>query len=164
MTWPGLRVVRRLEQAAGKPMGTARRGMWATQDRPARQHILFLDDDESLVLLARRMLERLGYGFSGFTRAADALQAFREDPSRFDFAITDFNMPGASGVDVAAELLRLRADLPVALLTGLVTEELRQEAHGVGIRHVLRKPNTVAAMAEVIHGLAGESGVAPGSS
>src|SRR4030095_2448816 len=39
------------------------------------QHILYLDDEEALVLLARRLLERLGYKVSGYSSAAEALAA-----------------------------------------------------------------------------------------
>jgi CheY-like chemotaxis protein len=116
--------------------------------------VLYLDDEEPLVFLARRMLERLGYRISGFTRALDALEAFRQAPAQFDLAVTDMNMPGASGVEFAAELLRLRPDMPVVLCSGHVTDELRELARKAGIREVLYKPSTMQEFSEAIHRLA----------
>jgi len=121
------------------------------------QHILYLDDEEPLVYLATRMLERLGYRVSGFTSAAEAMKAFRENPDQYDLVIADLNMPGASGLQVAAELLKLRPDLPVALCSGHVTEEQRDRARKLGIREVLYKPNTMAELSETIDRLAAET-------
>jgi PAS domain S-box-containing protein len=125
--------------------------------RGAGQHILYLDDEEPLVFLAVRMLERLGYEVTGFTRAADAMRAVRDRPGQFDLFITDLNMPGASGLQVAAEVLKVRPDLPVVLCSGHVTEELREQARNAGIREVLNKPNTMQELSETIHRVASQA-------
>ncbi|MBC8096830.1 MAG: response regulator [Akkermansiaceae bacterium] len=124
------------------------------------QHILYLDDEESLVFLAERILEPLGYRVSGFTRAAEAQKRFNENPDEFDLVITDLNMPGASGLKVAADLLKVRPDVPVMLCSGHVTEDLRQRALRIGIREVLYKPNTMEEFSEAVHRLA--SKIPPG--
>ncbi|MGD9765623.1 MAG: PAS domain S-box protein [Candidatus Binatia bacterium] len=115
------------------------------------QRILYLDDEEPLVLLATRLLGRLGYKVTGFTLAADALAAFEADPAAFDVLVTDLNMPAISGLEVAARILRLRPGFPVALASGYVTDELRAKAHALGIREVIYKPNTVGDLAEAIN-------------
>jgi PAS domain S-box-containing protein len=114
------------------------------------QHILYLDDDESLVFLVMRMLNRLGYRSSGFQDARLALDAVRTDPGSFDLAVTDFNMPGLSGLDVALELARIRPDLPVVITSGYVTDALREEATRAGVRRLVDKPNTVDELCRVI--------------
>ena len=119
----------------------------------AGQHILFLDDEESLVLLARRTLERLGYRVTGFTRAADALNAFTENPGGFDLVITDLNLPGTSGLKVAATILAVRPAVPVVLCSGFVTDEIRERAIKTGIRDLLHKPVGVQELSETIHHL-----------
>ena len=92
------------------------------------RHVLFVDDDESIVFLMTRLLERQGYRVSGFIDAREALAAARANPGQFDLAVTDFNMPGMSGLDVARELRAIRPDLPVALASGYITDELRAQA------------------------------------
>jgi signal transduction histidine kinase/CheY-like chemotaxis protein len=121
------------------------------------QHILYLDDEEALVLLSTRLFERLGYRVSGYTKAPDALTAFRAAPDSFDIAVTDYNMPGASGLDVARDLLAVRADLPVVLASGYITDELQAHAQKIGVRHLLYKPNTVEELCEVVHRLVADS-------
>jgi len=122
--------------------------------RGAGQHILYLDDEGPLVFLATRMLQRLGYRVSGYTRAENALQDYRDSPAQFDLAITDLNMPTLSGIEVATELLRLRPELPVVLCSGHVTEELVQRARSAGICEVLYKPGTIEEFAASIHRIA----------
>jgi CheY-like chemotaxis protein len=122
--------------------------------RGSGQHILYLDDEDALVFLAKRMLERLGYRVTGFTNVPDALQAFRTEPDQFDLVITDLNMPGSSGLRFAAEIRKLRPHMPIALCSGHVSDELKQQATQVGINKVLYKPNTMEELSAVIHELA----------
>lgn len=118
------------------------------------RHVLYLDDEEALVFLASRLLGRRGYRVSGFTRAEEALAAMREDPRQFDLVVTDFNMPGMSGLDVALEISRLRPDLPVVLASGYITDDLRARALEAGVRHLVYKPNTVEELCDVVSRLA----------
>ncbi|MCX7142946.1 MAG: PAS domain S-box protein [Proteobacteria bacterium] len=120
------------------------------------KHVLFVDDDESIVFLMTRLLERQGYRVSGFTDAREALAAARANPEQFDLAVTDFNMPGMSGLDVARELREIRPGLPVAVASGYITDELRAQAPAVGVRELVYKPNTVDELCEVVSRLARE--------
>jgi CheY-like chemotaxis protein len=122
---------------------------------PGGHNVLYLDDEESLVFLVTRMLERLGYRVSGYTRAEEALAAVRADPGQFDLVVTDLNMPGMSGLDVARELARLRPDLPVVLASGYITEELRAQAPQAGVRQLIYKPSTVEELCAAVQRLAG---------
>lgn len=112
------------------------------------ERILYLDDEESLVLLAGRMLERMGYRVSGFTDSAQALAAFEAAPGDFDLILTDLSMPGASGMDVAKAILSIRPDIPILLATGYVRPEDVECARAIGIREVIWKPHTVGEMGE----------------
>ena len=122
--------------------------------RGESQRILYLDDDEAVLLAATRMLEHLGYHVTGFSRAADAVKAFRDNPGQFDLAITDLNVPGTTGLKVAIELLKVRADLPVVLVSGSIDEGLQRAAREAGIRGILGKPFTMAEFSGAIHRLA----------
>jgi CheY-like chemotaxis protein len=119
------------------------------------RHVLYVDDDESVVFLMTRLLERRGYRVSGYTDAQAALAAARADPDQFDLAVTDYNMPGISGLEVARELKRIRPDLPIALASGYITDELRQTAPAVGVSELIYKPNTAEELCEAVARLVG---------
>jgi PAS domain S-box-containing protein len=121
------------------------------------QRVLYIDDDDAMVFLVTRMLQRRGYRVSGFTDALQGLKALREDPAAFDLALTDHNMPAMSGVDVAREIRDIRPDLPVALASGYITDGLRAEAAEAGVRDIIFKPNVVEDFCDVVHNLAQSS-------
>jgi signal transduction histidine kinase len=105
------------------------------------EHVIYLDDDETVMLVMVRILERGGYRCSGYLDAEAALAAIRDAPAGVDAFITDFNMPGRSGLEVAREVASLRPDLPMAISTGLITEELRDSARALGVHAVIEKEN-----------------------
>ena len=119
------------------------------------QRLLYLDDEEPLVRMTQRLLGRLGYRVKGFTRADEAVEALRREPSAFDVVLTDYNMPGLTGLQVARLVASIRADLPVILTSGYVSDDLRERAALVGIKHVIYKPNTIEEMCAAIDKLVG---------
>src|SRR5690606_22660223 len=79
------------------------------------QSVLYVDDEESLVYLITRVLQRLGYRVAGFTDANEALAAFRSDPTAFEAVVTDLSMPSMSGIEFAEHVLSLRPEVPVVM-------------------------------------------------
>jgi PAS domain S-box-containing protein len=115
------------------------------------ERVLFLDDEEPIVLLAGRMLNRLGYRVEAHTRAADALEDFRRRPAEFDLVLTDLSMPGASGLDFARNVLALRPDVPVILTTGYIDPDDLDLARRIGVCEVILKPTTIEEMGRSFH-------------
>lgn len=113
-------------------------------------HILYVDDEPSLVDLMQRLLTRRGYRVTGFTEPDEALAAVLEGDVVFDVVLTDHSMPGMSGIELARELRRQRPELPVAILSGHVSETLRDEATAAGVREVLFKENLVEQLCDRI--------------
>ena len=107
------------------------------------RRILYVDDEEALVYLATRKLEHLGYKVSGFTDAESALQEFRLRPDEFDLVVTDVSMPRMSGLELARELIALRANIPIIATSGYLRPEDEAKAEEVGIREFLLKPVTI---------------------
>jgi PAS domain S-box-containing protein len=114
------------------------------------EHVLYLDDDEALAYLVKRLLERRGYRVSDFTDQDAALAALRANPASFDLVLTDYNMPGMSGLDVAREVRNIRSDLPVALTSGFIDKELQQQAAGAGVRELIFKADAVEVLCDAV--------------
>ncbi len=107
------------------------------------QHILYIDDDEALVFLVKRLLERRGFRVSGYSDQQQALDALRADPTAVDLVVTDYNMPGMSGLDVAREVKTIRPNLPLAVASGFIDATLLAQAGEVGVLEVISKANAV---------------------
>lgn len=127
------------------------------------QSVLYVDDEESLVYLITRVLQRLGYRVAGFTDAHAALAAFRSDPAAYEAVVTDLSMPNMSGIEFASQVLSLRPEVPVVVTSGYVRAKDRESVMSAGVRDLLLKPNTVEELGHVLHRLLGEGklGAAP---
>ncbi|MBP6483377.1 MAG: response regulator, partial [Rhodoferax sp.] len=88
-----------------------------------------------------------------FTDPHAAQAALQADPQKFDILVTDYNMPGYSGIDLLRQAKRIRADLPVALASGYVTPELEQSAIQEGANALIYKPNDVNEFCETVQRL-----------
>ena len=102
-------------------------------------HVLFVDDDAALVRLGTLRWTRLGYQVTGCESAEEALERFRGHPVDFDVVVTDLSMPGMSGMELARQLLVLRPELPIFLISGQFRPEDAAEAQRVGIRCTIAK-------------------------
>jgi CheY-like chemotaxis protein len=123
------------------------------QARGEGQRIIYVDDEEPLVYLLTRILEKLGYVVSGFVDGKSALAAFSAEPHGFDALVTDLSMPGLSGHDLAREVLKIRPTLPVVMTSGYVRAADRDIAREIGVKEVVLKPDTAQALGEVLHRL-----------
>ncbi|HJV68781.1 hybrid sensor histidine kinase/response regulator [Ideonella sp.] len=106
------------------------------------ERVVYIDDDETMMLVAARLLQGAGYEVSAYTDARAAIDAVRAAPESVDLVVTDFNMPDCSGLDVAGELAFVRPDLPVIISSGYLTEDLRTRAAALGVRGLLEKENS----------------------
>lgn len=120
---------------------------------PARgngERILFVDDEQALAFLGRKMLERVGYRVTPQTSAQEALRLFSAQPNDYDLVITDLTMPNMTGIDLAGELLKIRPDLPIILTTGFGGSITGAKAQALGLRELIMKPTTAHSLAEAV--------------
>jgi len=88
------------------------------QTRPLT--ILLVDDEELVRAGTAEMLDELEHTIIEAGSGAAALQQIA-DEVQFGLVITDYLMPGMTGAELAAEIGRLRPNLPILLATGYAT-------------------------------------------
>ena len=110
---------------------------------------LVVDDFATMRRIVRNLLKELG--FVNIDEAEDGVAALQKlRASRFDFVVTDWNMPNMTGI----ELLRaIRADaalkhLPVLMVTAEARKENIIEAAQAGASGYVVKPFTAATLDE----------------
>ncbi|RJQ84129.1 MAG: PAS domain S-box protein [Desulfobacteraceae bacterium] len=116
-------------------------------------HILLVDDEPAVGNMTMVVLQRLNYRVTLLSSSIEALAYFNEDPAHFDLVITDMNMPHLPGHKLAAELIRIRPNIPVVLCT----ESNEQVGDAVSLDNVfkafLKKPVEKKKLAEIVHEL-----------
>jgi PAS domain S-box-containing protein len=104
------------------------------------ERVLLVDDERLLTDIGKQMLERFGYRVTTRTSSVEALELFKVQPDQFDLVITDMTMPNMSGLELAAEIIGLRPEMPIILCTGFSEKITSAGAEAVGIRAFLLKP------------------------
>lgn len=121
----------------------------ATLDKNMK--ILIVDDFSTMRRIIKNLLRDLG--FTNTQEADDGSSALPLlKASDFDFLITDWNMPGMTGIDL---LKAVRADeklqsLPVLMVTAEAKREQIIEAAQAGVNGYVVKPFTAQALKEKI--------------
>jgi len=115
------------------------------------ERILFVDDEESMVFLMERWLERLGYKVTGCRVPQKALEMFRSRPHDFDIVLSDLSMPEMSGVELAREILQIRPGMPILITSGYVATADNEEVRSLGLPDLLLKPNSAEELGQIIH-------------
>jgi PAS domain S-box-containing protein len=114
------------------------------------QHVLYVDDDETVMILMDALLQRAGYRVTCHSDPQEAVSAVRARPEAFDLIITDFNMPTLTGLGLAADVARIRADLPVVIHSGHISDSVRSEAARLGVRGVVHKGGSFDELGAVV--------------
>ena len=83
-----------------------------------RETVLVVDDDFALQTLLAQMLEACGFTVLAAGSGAAALRIWGESKVSVDLLLTDINMPGMSGLQLASTLRDERPDLKVIFMTG----------------------------------------------
>jgi PAS domain S-box-containing protein len=115
------------------------------------EHILVVDDEESVRMIMRSTLESFGFRVSTSSDGAEAIALFRNPKAIFDMAIVDMQMPGLDGGKTIVALRHLRPELPIVGASGLATSENREHAAANGVRHFLDKPFSVETLLRTVH-------------
>ena len=115
-----------------------------------REHILLVDDEEPIIRFSQQMLEALGYRVTSRTSSLEALSLFHAEPDSFDMVILDVTMPFMTGVELAREMMGVRADLPIILMTGFTELITAGQAAKMGVRELIMKPFETRKLAKII--------------
>jgi two-component system response regulator HydG len=101
--------------------------------------ILVVDDDAPAARLLAEVLTREGYQVTTALSVAEAVAAL-DGGARFDAALTDLRMPGASGFDLVRELKARDPEAIVLVLTAFGTAQAAGEAIAGGAYDFVSKP------------------------
>ncbi|NIM13459.1 MAG: response regulator [Candidatus Aminicenantes bacterium] len=114
------------------------------------ERILFVDDEEDVIDLVKQMLEYLGYQVVAKSSSLEALELFKADPEQFDMVIADMVMPNMTGTELVKEILKIRPDISIIILTGYLERISEEEVDAIGIDAVLRKPVVMDKLAQTV--------------
>src|SRR5690606_30767050 len=111
--------------------------------------VLLVDDERSMRELLVSELEEHGWGALAAGDASEALAILAESP--VDLVLTDLRMPGPSGTELCKEVVRLRPDVPVVVMSGFGSIDAAVEAIRAGAFDFVTKPFEFDALEIILH-------------
>jgi CheY-like chemotaxis protein len=135
LVWAGARQTR--ADAASRVAKTLGLATEEEHERTQRR-VLVVDDEPDQREILAAALHELGCDVITARNAYEALGEADRHP--FDLVVTDAQMPGPSGLDLARELSRRHPEVYVALLTGFADDLADQAARSEGVELIFRKP------------------------
>ncbi|SDA35895.1 Response regulator receiver domain-containing protein [Sphingomonas sp. NFR15] len=105
---------------------------------PPPLRVAVIDDDEELRFALADLLTSLSHVVGCFADGPSYLEAHAD--FRPDVIISDFHMPGLTGIEMVRELRARGAETPAILITAYATEATRKASEDAGFLAMLKKP------------------------
>jgi len=118
---------------------------------PPRHHVAVVDDETMVLRAISMLLQRMNCEVVAFPLPELALEHLRDPERPVDLLITDYLMPGMTGIDLAEAASAARPGLPILLASGNPEDLLRDRMARAGIREVLTKPFGSDELREALH-------------
>jgi CheY-like chemotaxis protein len=126
----------------------------------ATMHVLLVDDHPHIRSIITGILNALGIVNVTTAERGDVALSYMSK-GNFDLLITDFEMPGMSGTEIARAVRKdarsavptTNFQIPILMITGNVTRERLNEARDAGVDEILAKPFTVLGVADRLNSL-----------
>ncbi len=109
--------------------------------------LLLVDDEETIRVLGRRMLEHFGFTVLTAENGREAIDIFSENADGIRCVIMDLTMPHMDGDEAFREIRRIRKDACVIMSSGYNEQEINQRFAGKGIAGFIQKPYQMSELA-----------------
>ena len=83
-----------------------------------QEHILVVDDEQSLLVVMEQYLRRLGHSVVACRSGLEAWEVFEQDPTSFTLVLADITLPEMSGAELLARMLRLNPRACILVCSG----------------------------------------------
>ena len=113
--------------------------------------ILLADDDPTTLDLVGRTLEADGHEVIRCTDGQEAFQRFSAAPRSFNLLITDLDMPGIDGIELASRAAAAAPQLRILVMSGFSGGTDSAEDLGIPAAGFISKPLSLEQMREAVN-------------
>jgi len=121
------------------------------------ERIALAEDDPGVRQATLLILEDLGYEVEAYPSGPDFLEALAKDDRPVELLLTDFDMPGLNGYELARQLRALRPDARVLLTSGLPEESILPRVKPADWPPFIPKPYTCRSLSHKLREVLDES-------
>ena len=114
------------------------------------KNIILIEDEDLLVDLLSAMLRSMNCNTNLYELATSALNDIKNNKVSPDLVMTDLRLTGMNGEEFSRELFKIRPEIPVVIISGLLW---KIDTSGTNIVGMLNKPLYMASLQEIIDGI-----------
>ena len=118
--------------------------------------VLLVDDDETVRLVGRTILQRYGFTVLTAVDGADGVEVFVQNADQIDVVVLDMTMPNMSGEEAYREMCRIRPNVRAILSSGYSEQEATSKFSAAGLAGFIQKPYLAADLTNKISEVIGE--------
>ncbi len=118
--------------------------------RGGTEHLLLVEDEESISELVTEVLQTYGYHVTSFADGKQAWHHFVDHPADYDLILTDMSMPHLTGLQLSEKVREVRPDIPIILCSGYGEMVFKDKARNAGINRYIQKPLELEDLARII--------------
>lgn len=111
-------------------------------------NLLVVDDNRTYLNLVKLLFEESGFRVLCADSGEEALEIIKEKP--IGLILTDFNMPGMNGLELAGRVLEMVPDARIRMITSDPSPEVTALAKRAGISRVTSKPCKLKEIQDII--------------
>ncbi|MBI1318688.1 MAG: response regulator [Candidatus Hydrogenedens sp.] len=121
-------------------------------DKPptGKGRVLIIDDEKDIADVLRRQLSVLGYDTFALTSSQEALDYVLKHATTFDVIITDQQMPGVLGRELAATVHERHPEIPIIVMTGHSETVTRRNYASLGFFGFVSKPISLKELGTIV--------------
>jgi len=112
--------------------------------------VLLVEDDTSVLALARAMLESLGYKVLAAATPGEAMLVAKQTDTPIDLLLTDVIMPTLNGKELADRLSERQPSLKVLFMSGYAADVITAKATLASDAAFLQKPFSIKSLADSV--------------
>ncbi len=135
------------------PVEAAANKAWTEDIRVGKGTILVVDDEEDSRMMAKKVLETVGYTVLTAADGAEGIEIFKKNRDSVSAVIMDLIMPHVRGDEAAKEIRNIRDDINILLLSGYHEIDMKDLMEGLGRTVVLEKPYKINKLLEKVQGM-----------
>jgi CheY-like chemotaxis protein len=117
--------------------------------------ILLVDDEETIIEVCTKMLQRLGYHVLEAIDGQQAIDIFEKQKDAIDIVLLDMRMPGMNGAAVYNRLIKIQPNVKVILFSGYFeNQQIRKILKNENV-DLIQKPVSLKQMSQKLESMLG---------
>jgi CheY-like chemotaxis protein len=113
--------------------------------------ILIVDDENDILLVLKRALERWGYSVDTFSDPQAAIDHFTDNPHKYDLILCDIRMPDINGIMFARKVRKLNSKVKLLLMSAFeIDRTISTDIPDIRVDQLLQKPFLANKICEVV--------------